>query len=292
MKIAVSSYSFHRLTDNGTYTEEELIPLAKKMGFDAIEFAEIHPKTGECKAACASRLRERSEKEGLPIVNYAIGADFLYGSDGDLEKEIARLCEEVDIAALLGCRLMRHDVAYGWHKEEPGQKGFSQALPRLIEGCRGVTAYAREKSIRTMTENHGKFCQDADRVERLVSGVGDDNYGVLLDMGNFLCADDSPTRAFGILAPYCFHVHAKDFHVKSAEGLPPRDGFFATRGGHFLRGAIIGHGEVPVLSCLKIMRDAGFDGYVTVEFEGIEDPELGVAYGRNTLLQMAEFLDM
>lgn len=292
MKIAVSSYSFHRLTDQGKITEEELIPLAKKMGFDAIEFAEIHPKKRETKIDCASRLRERSEKEGLPIVNYALGADFLYGSDGDLSKEIERLCAEVDVADRLGSRLMRHDVAYGWHKEESGHKGFDQALPRLIEGCRAVSAYAKEKGIRTLTENHGFFCQDADRVLRLVTGVGDDNYGVLLDMGNFLCADESPVRAFGLLAPYCFHVHAKDFHVKSAEGLPPQDGFFTTRGGQYLRGAIIGHGNVPVLSCLKIIRDSGFDGYVTIEFEGIEEEQLGVAYGRNTLLKIAELLDM
>ena len=290
MKLAVSSYSFHTLTERGIYKEEELIPLAKEMGFDAIEFAEIHPPKEKEKASYAEKLRKISEKNKLPIINYAVGADFIYGSDGDLQKEAAHLCREVDIAALLGSGMMRHDVAYGYHKDEPGQKGFAQALPRLVEGCRIVTEYAAEKGVRTMSENHGFFCQESARVERLVTGVGHDNYGVLLDMGNFLCADESPVTAFGRLLPHCFHVHAKDFHVKSGNGLPPQDGFFCTRGGNYLRGAIIGHGEVPVFQCLKLLKDYGYDGYVTVEFEGIEDPKLGVAYGLHTLEYMLKLL--
>ena len=40
----------------------------------------------------------------------------------------------------------------------------------------------------TMIENHGYFCQDSDRVERIITGVSHKNFGALIDIGNFLCA--------------------------------------------------------------------------------------------------------
>lgn len=62
-----------------------------------------------------------------------------------------------------------------------------------------MTAYAAEKGIKTAVENHGTFCQDSDRVELLVNTVAHDNFGLLVDMGNFLCADENPAAAVGAL---------------------------------------------------------------------------------------------
>lgn len=292
MKFAVSSYSFHTLTESGKYKEKELIKLAKDIGFDSIEFAEIHPEKESKKASYAEKLREESEKQGVPIINYAIGCDFLNGSDGDTDKEIERLCKEVDIAEILGCKMLRHDVTRGFDKDSKLQTGFDNILPKLIKGCTSVSEYAKEKGIRTMSENHGYFFQDSDRVEKLVTGVHNENYGLLLDMGNFLCADENPEKAFGKLIPYAFHIHAKDFHIKSGNNLPPQDAFFTTRAGNYLRGAIIGHGDVPVFQCLKILKMNDYSGSITVEFEGIEDPEKGTAYGLNTLKYMTGLLGL
>ena len=201
MKFSVSTYSFSAWIRREKPDYPRLIEQVAKMGFEGIEFVDLDRGDMTADPAReAPRIRQWCADAGLPVVSYTVGGNFMCE---DPEAEVKRLCGQVDIAAALGAPLMRHDVAYGWHKEESGHKGFDQALPRLIEGCRAVSAYAKEKGIRTMTENHGFFCQDADRVLRLVTGVGDDNYGVLLDMGNFLCADESPVRAFGLLAPYC-----------------------------------------------------------------------------------------
>lgn len=72
--------------------------------------------------------------------------------------------------------------------------------------------------------------------------------------------------------PYTFHVHAKDFHVKSGNEPDPGQGWFPTRGGNYLRGAIVGHGEVPIVQILRIMKNANYSGVLSIEFEGLEDP--------------------
>jgi len=50
-----------------------------------------------------------------------------------------------------------------------------------------------------------------------------------------------------------------------------------------LRGAIIGHGNVPVVQCLRIMNKAGFEGVLSIEFEGLEDVLMGIQAGHDNL---------
>lgn len=286
MQIGVSSYSFSRLVRSGQMVQIDVIAKAAEIGFDAIEFSTIAVPEGKSLPAFAGELRAEAERVGLPIVNYTIGADFLRGSGGDLQAEIARVQAEVDIAEILGVPGMRHDASSGWPADHWGPRSFAAALPRLAQGCRAVTDYAAAKGIRTMVENHGFFCQESVRVEQLVTAVDHPNFGVLVDMGNFLCADDEPAAAVGRLMPYAFHCHAKDFHVKAGTEFPPGQGWFESRAGNYLRGAIIGHGAVPVLQCLKVMRREGYKGILSVEYEGIEDVLLGVQLGHDNLRRM------
>lgn len=288
MQIGVSSYSFVRLVRSGQMPQIDVIATAKEMGFDAIEFSTIAVPDGKSLPDFAAELREEAERVDLPIVNYTIGADFLTGSGGDLQAEIRRVQAEVDVAEILGAPGMRHDASSGWPSDHPGPKSFAAALPRLAEGCRAVTAYAAEKGIRTMTENHGRFCQESARVEQLVTAVDHPNFGVLLDVGNFLCADDEPTRAVGRLMPHAFHCHAKDFHTKPGTAPFPGQGWFESRAGNFLRGAILGHGDVPLLQCLRVILREGYDRVLSVEYEGIEDVLMGVGQSQQNLRRLLE----
>ena len=61
---------------------------------------------------------------------------------------------------------------------------------------------------------------------------------------------------------------------------------FGTRGGNYLRGAIIGHGNVPVLQCLRIMQREGYNGVLSIEYEGIEDVLMGVQIGHDNLRRL------
>lgn len=288
MKTCVSSYSFSKLVNSGEFTQLSLIKKVKDMDFDAIEFTNLMPPKGMTDADFAYQLREESERCKLPIANYTIGADLL--NCPNLDDEVSRLAGEVDIAFILGAKGMRHDATGGFKGPEKTYKSFYEALPALIEGCRRVTEYAASKGIKTMVENHGYFCQESARVEQLVSGVGNENFGVLLDMGNFLCADEAPELAFGRLALFAKHIHAKDFHVKSGQGVNPGMGFFTSRAGNFLRGAIVGHGAVPVVQCLSILKKNGYDGYVSIEFEGIEENLMAIETGLNNLERFIEMV--
>ena len=283
MKIGVSSYSFSRLVRSGELEQIAVIAKAKEIGFDAIEFSTIAVPEGKTLPDFAKEIRDEGARVGIDVVNYTIGADFLGGSGGDLRAEIARVREEVDIAEILGVPGMRHDATGGWPADHVGPKSFGAALPRLAEGCRGVTEYAAEKGIKTMVENHGRFCQESVRVEQLVTAVDHANFGVLVDMGNFVCADDDPAVAVGRLMPFAFHCHAKDFHLKPGTDVAPGQGWFESRAGNYIRGAIIGHGNVPIIQCIRVMARDGYDGVLSIEYEGIEDVLMGIRVGHDNL---------
>lgn len=280
MKFSVSSYSFQKLLNNGSYTQRELISVAKDMGFDGIEFIDLMPEDGMTDLLYAKVLAHEAAKVGIEIVAYTIGADFL---KKDPDSEVERLYGQVDVTEALGAKLMRHDATGGFPESEAKYKGFDGALPVLADCCRRVTEYAEKKGISTMVENHGYFCQDSTRVERLVNAVNHPNFGLLVDMGNFMCADDEPAAAVGRVAQFAKHVHAKDFILKSGNGPDPGDGFFRTRGGNYLRGTVVGHGAVPVYRCVQTLKRSGYDGYVTIEFEGVEDNLWAIKTGLENL---------
>jgi len=283
MKIGVSSYSFHRLVSAGVMTQLDIISKTKEMGFDVIEFSTFTLPEGETPLSFSPKVRAECDRVGLKVANYTIYADFLNGSDGDWKAEVERLKDEVRVAAILGSPGMRHDAAWGPAKDRTGAKSFDALLPILAEGCRAVAEFASTLGVRTMVENHGYFAQDSERVEKLVAAVNHPNFGLLADMGNFLCAAEDPAKAFGRILPYAFHVHAKDFHVKSGLEADPGEGWFPSRAGNYLRGAIIGHGNAPILQCLRLLKRYDYDGVLSVEFEGMEDPVLGMTIGQANL---------
>ncbi|NOY80129.1 MAG: sugar phosphate isomerase/epimerase [Kiritimatiellaeota bacterium] len=283
MKIGVSSYSFSRLVRSGAMTQLEVIGKAKEMGFDVIEFSTLAVPEGKSLEDFAQEVRDECERVGIAPTNYTVGADFINGSGGDWQAEAERLKGEVRIARILGVPGMRHDATGGFRGAHRGARGFDDALPTLVRGCRAVTEYAAEFGIRTMVENHGYFCQDSVRVEALINGVDNPNFGVLIDIGNFSVVDEDNATAVGRLAPYAFHAHAKDFHLKPGSDPHPGRGWNVSRGGNYWRGAIIGHGNVPLVACLRALKRVGYDGVLSIEFEGMEDVLTGIATGLENL---------
>ena len=102
-------------------------------------------------------------------------------------------------------------------------------------------------------------------------------------MGNFACADEDSCHAVSKLAPYAFHVHAKDFLKFESEEAAGGKGGFPTRGMNYLVGTSVGYGDIPVEKCIKILKNAGYDGYISIEYEGSEDCIEGIKKGFDKL---------
>jgi sugar phosphate isomerase/epimerase len=278
MQIGVSSYSFSKLFTQEAYTLFDAIEYAGKTGFDAIEFTDIAPKAGRDAADLARDLGAACKAAGLDVTCYAVYADFLYGSGRDMKKETERIKGCVDTARLLGASRMRHDATWGLKDAFYGRT-WKDAVKAMAPAIREVAGYAEGFNIKTMTENHGYFLQDSYRMEELVLAVDHPNYGLLVDMGNFMCADETSVNALARVMPYAFHVHAKDFLWKSGTEPKPDDSWFPTRAGNHLRGTILGHGVVSVSQCLMYIKNSGYQGAVSLEFEGSEEPLEAIARG-------------
>lgn len=286
MKIGVSTYSFNAfvarlLAENKPCDYFMICDKAKELGFEGIEFIGLDWH-GLCKdkdeLQTARELKAYCEKIDLPIVAYTVGANFL--SD-DIEGEMARLKKCVDIASEMGAPTMRHDVLYELRKKP--LYNYRSAIQEIAPRIRELAEYAKKKGVRTCSENHGYIMQDPMRVEELILAVGHENYGWLCDIGNFLCADADPVKAVAIAAPYAFHVHAKDFLVRDGKSRMPHGFQITTNGGNYLRGTVIGHGDVPIGNCINALKKAGYDGWVSIEFEGPEENIDALANGLKNL---------
>ncbi|MBQ3667883.1 MAG: sugar phosphate isomerase/epimerase [Clostridia bacterium] len=281
MKIAVSSYSFSQAMWDGRMTIRDVIPKAAKMGFEGVEIVRGNQSDEEMRAL-AVELKKQSDGEGIPVIAYMVGADFLKNG---LDRQVETLKREAEVASLLNAKRMRHDSTAG--EDASGKKyTVEEALPIVAEGYRRVTEFAAGLGVHTMIENHGYFFQHSDRVKKLIEAVNHPNFGWLMDMGNFMCADQVSTEAVKTAAPLAVHAHAKDFHYKKKGEYVPPQGWFTTANGNYLRGAIIGHGVVNVPECLRILKATGYDHWLSVEFEGMEDCIKALEYDLSNLKEM------
>jgi len=266
MKTSINTYSFGRVTnkDGNPVNQMEMIDIAKEIGFDAIEFVGIQVPEGYELMQYVEMLKKHCKEVCLEISGYTIGADF--NNDNTVEY----LKNEIKVAAALGADKMRHDICYSL----PEGKTYFDMIPEYAKKVTEVSEYAKQFGIKTCTENHGYISQDADRVIALKEAVKSDNFGLLCDFGNFMCADETSIESVAKVAKYAIHVHAKDFKYKSKDEVAECPaGFFPTRGGNYLCGCALGDGVVNVPKCVEIIKEANYNGYITLEFEGpFNDP--------------------
>ncbi|MGV7115367.1 sugar phosphate isomerase/epimerase family protein [Paenibacillus kyungheensis] len=274
MKLGLSTYSLHGQLSSGAMSVPDVIDFAADHGAVHVEIVPLSYNLTE-QPELIEQIVTRARERGIELSNYAIGANFLTDSDEEYEREIQRVMDEVNIAQQLGVTLMRHDVA---SSSDVSIQHFHQQLNRLASACRRIADHAQQYGITTSVENHGFFIQQADRVQTLIQTVDRPNYKTTLDIGNFLCADENPVAAVAQNLPYASMVHVKDFYIRPGYR-PPGEGWFTSTAGQYLRGAIIGQGDIDMWEVLRIVKHSGYDGYISVEFEGMENDLLGARIG-------------
>lgn len=286
LTIGFSSYSFHSTLASGEMTLPDVIDWVAASEGEHLELASLGDDPDSpipnihSPAEYVDRIREHAAAAGVPLSSLAIGADL----STDDRAQIDRVMAHVDLAERLGITRMRHDVVPHADVEGDDTPRFEQVLPHIVAGAKEIARYAATKGITTSLENHGFFVQSADRVRRILHAVDEPNFLTTLDVGNFVCVDETPEVSVAQNLPYAMVVHLKDFYLRPADATPG-EGWFRSRGGTHLRGAVLGNGDIDLRAVARAIRESDFAGYVALEFEGWEDCllgcERGIAFARS-----------
>lgn len=280
MKIGLSTYSVSRAIKAGELDILTSLDWIKENGGEHAEIALTLQDTPEK----AKDIVKKAKDIGLPLSSYTIGANFIQPDAAKLKAEIERVKKEVDIGGVLGVKRMRHDAA-SRPIPDCSIANFMKDLPTVADAVREVADHAKQYGITTSVENHGFFMQKSDRVQMLINAVGRDNFRTTVDVGNFLCADEDPVAALKNNLPFASHIHFKDFYVRPFHA-DPGEGWFKSLSGNFLRGAIVGQGDVDIRSIVKLIKASGYDGFISVEFEGMEECRQGSKIGMANLKRL------
>ena len=288
MKIGASTYSLSKAIKAGAFDVLGAFDwLAQNRG----EHIEIVPLEGVFSLVetpgLATAMAAEAKALGIDISCYTFGASFIDCTATAFDAELDRVKRQVDLAARLGARLVRHDIAF----RPAGQNGdeqFDRDFAGLVDACGEIADYAARLAITTMIENHGLHVQGAHRVLRLHRAVARSNFRLLVDTGNFYPVEFENTReAIRQCAPYAGMVHVKDHHIRTSAP-DPIEGWRDRGRGVFTQPAIAGEGDIGIREALGHLKAAGFDGYLSLEYEGHEEAQFANRQGMGNLRCMLD----
>lgn len=283
MKAGLSTYSLLQAIRAGEMTVLDVIDWIADHGGEHMEIVP-YGFTLVDNLELADAVRDKAKERGIDLSNYSMPANFVQETDEAFEAEVERVKQHVDLLHRMGIKHMRHDVtAFTLPKEQMTIEWFEENLHLVVEGSRRIADYAAQFGITTTLENHGFSAQASDRVQRVLLSVNRPNFKTTLDVGNFLCVDENPLVGVKKNLPYASLVHVKDFYVRPFYEHPGEGDWFLTANDNFLRGAILGQGDLPMREIIKLIKQSGYDGYITLEFEGMEDCRVGSAIGLKNL---------
>jgi inosose dehydratase len=244
---------------------EACLAEARQAGYAGIELGRKFPRR-------AAQLGPLLERHGLALVSGWYGARLLARTP---EAELAAMAPHAELLATLGCTVMI--VA-----EETGcVHGRLDAplstRPRIVEGqwprfgaaLTEVAERLRERGLRLAYHHHmGTVVETEAEIDRLMAVTGE-AVGLLLDTGHLAYAGGDVLAVARRHAPRIAHVHCKDVRPAVLADARRHDRSFldAVIAGVF---TVPGDGCVDYRALLRILRDAGYAGWLVVEAE--QDP--------------------
>jgi sugar phosphate isomerase/epimerase len=152
--------------------------------------------------------------------------------------------------------------------EEPPLEGYTldDAYAWTAESFRIAAYYAGRKGITLGLENHWGLTGTADGTLRIHNDVASPWMKLVLDTGNFIHADDMYAEMARML-PALGLVHAKTYVGGSM---------------------YFGDFEIDYERLAKMLREAGYKGYVSIEFEGNAMPDEGISQSVTSLRRAFE----
>lgn len=288
VKIGLSTYSLLNALKSGEMSVLDIVDWIAENGGEHMELVP-YGYTLVDNLDLADALREKAEKAGIELSNYSMPANFVQETDEQFDAEVERVKQHVDLLHRMGIRHMRHDVtAFTIPSEWMTIDYFEQSLPKIVEGSRQIADYAAQFGITTTIENHGFCVQASDRVQRVLQLVDRPNFKTTLDVGNFLCVDEAPLVGVKKNLPYASLIHFKDFYIRPYYANPGGGAWFTTANGNYLRGAIVGQGDMEIREIVRLVKQSGYDGNITIEFEGMEDCKTASRIGMDNVRRFWE----
>ena len=159
----------------------------------------------------------------------------------------------VDAAAALGCHSIRVNLNGSMEPEV--------WIPASVAGLTQLATYAKEKDINIIVENHGGPSSNAKLLAEVMEKVGMDNCGTLPDFGNFCIKREAGDYySSKCLEEYDRYKGTKEL-MPYAKGVSAKSYSFDEEGNET---------RVDYPRIMEIVLDAGYEGFVGVEYEGSE----------------------
>jgi sugar phosphate isomerase/epimerase len=265
LKTGLSMYSLVELY-RGKSSVDQFLQQAKKWNLEGVELLDFFWQDKEKELAEAIALKDQL---GLEVYCYSIGNNFVQLEAEARQGEVDKIAAAIEVAEKLGAKVIR--VFSGDAREGIT---FDQAFSWIVEGLKAGAALAEKAGMKLALENHGLFAGKADQVAQVIAEVGSPALGATLDTGNFLLVDENPTEAVQKLADKAAMIHFKDFKAVD-ESVTER--VYRSKSGKRYQGTIIGQGDVDLPTIVSILAQKGYEGYLSIEFEGPGDPVDSVA---------------
>ena len=242
LKLSIAGYSYRKLltAKEKPMTLDDFIEKGAELGLDAVEPTSYYFKDTSPKYL--RHLRSKAFRLGLDISGTAVGNDFGHPPGPKRDQQIAHVKKWIEHAEILGAPVIRIFAGHAKKGQAP-----DEAHKLMVEGIEACCAYAGEHGIYLALENHGGPTVTAEAMLKIVKDVQSPWFGVNLDTGNFRSAD--PYADMAAVAPYALNVQVK-VELRVAGKAEPSD----------------------YKRIVKILRDAGYRGYLALEYEAREDP--------------------
>lgn len=278
--LSLAQWSIHKMINEGGVDPYSFAEKAKSWGFSGLEYvSQLYPadlKDNEYSEAAMAAFVDRSnaeaKKHGVENVLIMIdGQGDLAVGDAKLRQEaVERHYKWVDAAAAMGC----HSIRVNLNGENDPEKWKVNA----VDGLTKLSTYAKTKNINVIVENHGGLSSNGVLHAEVMKAVAMDNCGTLPDFGNFCITrnkDWSCNEMYDIykgvteLMPFAKAVSAKS-NVFDAQG---------------------NEENIDYAKMLQIVKDAGYTGFIGVEYEGsVLDEAAGIKATKDLLLKAAKTL--
>lgn len=243
-KFSLAAYSYRKLLSGKKpqLTLDDFIADCAKMGLEGTELTSYYFPSNPS-GEYLRHLKHLSFKLGLDISGTAVGNDLCHPPGEKRDQQIAHVKKWVDYAEIMGAPVIR--IFSG---KPHGGQSEAEARKLAIEGMEECCEYAGQHGVFLALENHGGLTSSVDGMLELVHAVKSPWFGVNLDSGNF--HSESVYEDLAKIAPYAVNAQIKVVVSPAGKGKQPSD---------FNRLA-------------QIMGDAGYRGYIVLEYEEAEDP--------------------